>query len=133
MSQQEREELEAALQEMRDNVDDVKTFYTADHRFHEVILRGSGNRRLADHVSGLRDTATLQGLRTIPRYRDATQVIAEHERIARAIAARAPDGAARAMLRHLLNSAELLVGEKESTSYLEWREWVGGDRCADEH
>ena len=127
MSEQEHAELEAALQEMRDRADDVEAFFAADHRFHEVILRGSGNRRLADHVSGLRDAVTLQGRRTIPGHREAAQVIAEHERIARAIAARAPDAAARAMRRHLLNSAELLVGEKDSTEYVDWQEWVGGD------
>lgn len=131
MSEEERQQLAAALQEMRDNAGDVEAFYAADHRFHQAILRGSGNRRLADHVSNLRHAITLQGRRTIPRHREARQVIEEHERIARAIAARAPMGAARAMREHLLSSAELLVGDEESTSYLDWQEWVGGDHRAD--
>ncbi|MGW0737227.1 GntR family transcriptional regulator [Streptomyces sp. NPDC002851] len=125
MTDDEREQLAAALREMRETAHDVEAFFAADHRFHEIVLRGSGNRRLADQVSALRNAITLQGRRTVPRHREAPQVIAEHERIARAIAARAPEGAARAMRHHLLSSAELLVAERDSAAYLDWQEWIG--------
>ncbi len=132
MTDQERADLEAALQDMRERAEDEEAFFAADRRFHEVILRGSGNHRLADHVSSLRDAIALQGRRTLPARRMARQIIAEHETIAKAIATCAPSGAARAMRRHLLTTADLLVGDKDSTSYLDWQEWVGGEGCPHE-
>jgi DNA-binding GntR family transcriptional regulator len=127
MTDGERRQLETALQEMRDTAGDVEAFYAADQRFHEVILRGSGNRRLADYVSSLRDAITLQGRRNVPQRRQVREVIVEHENIARAIAACAPSGAARAMRQHLLKSAEILVGDEDSISHLDWEEWAGGE------
>ncbi|MDQ8703803.1 GntR family transcriptional regulator [Streptomyces sp. LHD-70] len=132
MSPDELLRMDTALQEMRDTAEDVEAFFAADHRFHQAILHGSGNSRLAGQVANLRDAITLQGRRTIPGRREARQVIAEHERIARAITARAPSGAAHAMRQHLLNSAELLVGDEESVGYLDWQEWVGGGGCCGE-
>lgn len=125
MTERERTELAAALEEMRAAADaDVEVFFAADRRFHEVIVRGSGNRRLADYVLNLRDAITLQGRRTVPGERDSQQIIAEHERIARAIAACAPAMAARTMREHLVNSADLLLADRDSTGYPDRQEWV---------
>ncbi|MFD9207902.1 GntR family transcriptional regulator [Streptomyces sioyaensis] len=132
MSDAERHRLEATLQEMRETTGDVEAFFAADRRFHEVILRGSGNNRLADYVASLRDAISLRGQRTLPVMREAQQIITEHENIARAITARAPYGAARAMRQHLLTTADLLVGKEDSTSYVDWQEWVGGEGTGDD-
>lgn len=130
MNDGERALLEETLRQMRDAGDDVELFFAADQRFHALILDGSGNERLSGYVASLRDAIALQGRRTLPNRRRPEQVISEHESIVRAIAAGAPGGAARAMHHHLLHTAELLLGDKDSDAYLEWREWADSASCS---
>ncbi|MGI8310985.1 GntR family transcriptional regulator [Saccharopolyspora hattusasensis] len=113
-------ELDAALAQMTAQQDDREAFFAADRAFHDVILRASGNERLAEFVAGLRDAISLQGRRTIPGARSPAEILAEHEEIAAAIRAGDRELTARTMHEHLLNTAELLI----ATHRTELREWL---------
>lgn len=115
-------ELAAALDRMRGLEEETEAFFAADRAFHDVILRGSGNARLADAVLDLRDVITVQGRRTMPVVRASDQIIAEHQQIASAVAAGTPDDAIEAMRSHLHNTARLLVEDPASWDS-EWDLW----------
>ncbi|MGW5643950.1 GntR family transcriptional regulator [Saccharopolyspora sp. NPDC003752] len=113
-------DLDAALADMRANQDDREAFFAADRAFHAVILRASGNERLAEFVAGLRDAISLQGRRTVPSGRSPTEILAEHEEIAAAVCAGDRELAARMMREHLISTAELLLADDRT----ELREWL---------
>jgi DNA-binding GntR family transcriptional regulator len=112
-------DLDAALADMRVRQDDREAFFAADRAFHDVILRASGNERLAEFVAGLRDAISLQGRRTVPSGRSPTQILTEHEEIAAAIREGDRELATRTMREHLLSTAELLLSD-DRTELQEW-------------
>ena len=57
---------------------DEAAFMAHDKRFHEIILRASGNRRLTTIVSQLRDLVRFRGASTVGRSRDLQAILAEH-------------------------------------------------------
>ncbi|WP_203138683.1 GntR family transcriptional regulator [Microbacterium sp. JZ31] len=75
-----------------------------DTRFHELILRAVGNDFLANAFRQMHPHLHL--FRLYPADIDGAHTIAEHERIARAIAAADPDEAEQAMRAHLLAAME---------------------------
>lgn len=118
-----REELSAALARMRADVGDLDAFFAADRAFHDVVLRESGNERLASYVTGLRDALSLHGRRSIPTVRSPEQVIAEHTEIAEAVLSGDATAAEAAMRTHLLSTAALL-SSPHSTADPEWLTWL---------
>lgn len=116
-------ELEAALELMRAEQHEPEAFFRADSEFHDIILRSSGNVRIAAIVDDLRDAIAVQGRRTVPGERGTGQIIAEHERIAEAVAAGNPERAVEAMRTHLVHTAELLVQDNDSW-ISEWELWT---------
>ena len=114
-------DLDAALADMHARRAHQETFFAADRAFHDVILRASGNRRLAAFIAELRDAISLQGRRTVPGGRSPGEILAEHEAIAEAIRSGDHELAARAMRNHLLNTADLLLAGDRG----EFREWLG--------
>lgn len=92
--------------------DDETAFMAADRRFHDVLLRAAGNRRLADHVVTLRDLVRFLGASTAGRSRTLTTILGEHEAILAAVEARDADAAASAMRAHLLATAGLLLAQE---------------------
>ncbi|WP_210495867.1 GntR family transcriptional regulator [Patulibacter sp. SYSU D01012] len=92
--------------------DDETAFMAADRRFHDVLLRAAGNRRLADQVVNLRDLVRFLGASTAGRSRTLTTILGEHEAILAAVEARDADAAAAAMRAHLLATAGLLLAQE---------------------
>jgi DNA-binding GntR family transcriptional regulator len=105
---------------------DEGAFMAHDKRFHEIILRASGNRRLATIVSQLRDLVRFRGASTVGRSRDLQAILAEHVVIRDALEARDAPAAAGAMRAHLLNTGRLLLAQELAPGGgLDWA-W-GGD------
>jgi DNA-binding GntR family transcriptional regulator len=92
--------------------DDESAFMAADRRFHDVLLRAAGNRRLADHVAALRDLVRFLGASTAGRSRTLGTILAEHEAIVGAIERGDAEAAALAMREHLLATAALLLAQE---------------------
>jgi DNA-binding GntR family transcriptional regulator len=93
---------------------DEGAFMAHDKRFHEIILRASGNRRLAGIVSQLRDLVRFRGASTVGRSRDLQAILSEHVVILDALKARDAPGAARAMRAHLLETGRLLLAQESA-------------------
>lgn len=83
-----------------------------DAEFHAVILRAAGNRRLADFVQSLRDLQLIRDASTVDRSRPLADVVADHERIFRAIVEGRAADAEDEMRRHLRLTQELLIGQE---------------------
>ena len=102
-------EIEAALADFAAAMRAGEPTEAADFAFHRAVARAANNARFEEFLAYL-------GERTIPRAklreaggaaptRDA-QIVAEHEAVARAVAARDVAGARAAMRAHLLGSLE---------------------------
>jgi DNA-binding GntR family transcriptional regulator len=102
---------------------DEGAFMAHDKRFHEIILRASGNRRLATIVSQLRDLVRFRGASTVGRSRDLEAILIEHVTILDALRAGDADAAARAMRAHLLETGRLLLAQESAPAAgLPWAE-----------
>jgi DNA-binding GntR family transcriptional regulator len=107
-------QLRSALDAFRNKIHNASTreHLELDARFHRVIMRGSGNRRLADFVDSLRDLQMMRGLTAAPRSRALDEICDDHQRIYDQIVKRDPDGAATAMREHLALSSRLLIAQE---------------------
>ncbi len=83
-----------------------------DAHFHRIILRASGNRRLADFIDSLRDLQMIRGFSVVPKARQLEEICVDHERIYGHILERDAIGAAIAMREHLSLSSRLLIAEE---------------------
>lgn len=104
-----REELDAMRATAAEG-DDAR-FMRHDRRFHHHLLVAGGNARLAATVAGLRDTTTTLGASTAGRSRTLGEIVAEHEPVLAAVAARDPEAAMRALRAHLAHTAALLLDQ----------------------
>jgi DNA-binding GntR family transcriptional regulator len=101
--------------------EDEAAFMAHDKRFHEIILRASGNRRLTTIVSQLRDLVRFRGASTVGRSRDLQAILAEHVVILDALRAGDADAAAEAMRAHLVETGRLLLAQESApTAGLPW-------------
>jgi DNA-binding FadR family transcriptional regulator len=97
--------LDAALQRMRDTVDDSTAFRAADVEFHELVMELSGNR-LAESIARILMERALES----SRYHgvdtpDAFAVtLAEHEAVHAAIGVQDAEAAQHAMAAHILDA-----------------------------
>ncbi|MGN8552920.1 UNVERIFIED_CONTAM: FadR family transcriptional regulator [Microbacterium sp. SLM126] len=104
VSPEQLDRLAAALQSMRDTVQDEPSFAKADVVFHSIVGEMSTNR-LADSIV---KTLFRQALAS-SRYSLRSQLeitLAEHEAVYAAIAQRDPDAAEQAMRTHILDAWE---------------------------
>jgi len=114
-SEEQVQELAAALREMQQAMAEGRSAVEADKRFHLLIAQATGNRYFVDILEQL-------GNAIIPRARLNTPVLEqdkpadflervsrEHDDIYRAIERRDPEAARAAMRTHLSNSRERLV------------------------
>jgi DNA-binding GntR family transcriptional regulator len=103
---------------------DETAFMAHDRRFHEIILRASGNRRLTTIVNQLRDVVRFRGASTVGRSRDLRTILAEHVTILAALRGRDPDRAAGAMRAHLLSTGRLLVAQESAGEPPAGGDWI---------
>ncbi|WP_028924309.1 GntR family transcriptional regulator [Pseudonocardia acaciae] len=112
---------------MEDRADGGPEYFAADECLHDLIMRSSGNERLAKFVAGLRQTLALDGRMTVPRYQSVDTALKDHWAIVDALRRRDGVGAEGAMRRHLVRSADLLVAHNSGSDrslVAEWRRWV---------
>jgi DNA-binding GntR family transcriptional regulator len=109
-----RKELRKLFRQMERaaEADDEFRLWQYDRRFHQALIAASGNTRLASYVDGLRDTVLRQGVSTARSSRSLADIVAEHEVILDRVEAGDADGAAAAMHRHVLHTAELLLAQE---------------------
>lgn len=94
----------AAFQEMVDSVTSLDKFLKADLRFHVEVLHASGNPFFAP-VANVVSSALLSSLRvTNRRPEDNVTSLPVHERVLKAICARKPTAAEKAMKRLLADA-----------------------------
>jgi DNA-binding GntR family transcriptional regulator len=94
------------------DADDEFRLWQYDRRFHQALIAASGNTRLVSYVDGLRDTVLRQGVSTAGSSRSLADIVAEHHAVLDRVEARDPDGAAAAMRRHIMHTAELLIAQE---------------------
>jgi DNA-binding GntR family transcriptional regulator len=107
IGEKERAELAALWQNMDTGAafrtpEDYARFSRLDEEFHRGIAAASGNKVIADALSGLHVHVHLFRMSQPPTA--ISDAILEHRRIVAALAAADPDAAARAMRDHILNS-----------------------------
>jgi DNA-binding GntR family transcriptional regulator len=83
-----------------------------DARFHRIVMRASGNQRLADFIDTLRDLQMMRGFSAAPKSRDLRDICDDHRRIYEHIAARDPMAAALAMREHIAVAARLIIAQE---------------------
>lgn len=126
------EELRGALAAMENAAaaDDEAGMMAHDRRFHEIINRASGNRRLTAYIDSLRDLILTRGVSTVDRTRSLKEVVAEHHGIIAAIESGDAAAAAAAMKAHLVSTASLLLHQeagRDFTAGLGWEDLVVGE------
>lgn len=92
--------------------DDEPTLMRHDRAFHKLLNGAAGNERLAEFVDSLRDQTLTRGVSTVGRSRSLEHIVAEHHEILDAVDARDAEAAARAMRRHVSNTARLLLRQE---------------------
>jgi DNA-binding GntR family transcriptional regulator len=103
---------------------DEAPFMAHDVRFHETLLGAAGNRRLVASVRSLRDHVRYRVGSTVGRTRDLAAILSEHQQIMRALRARDPEAAARAMRDHLRTTGGLLL-QQAGGGGAELDDWAG--------
>jgi GntR family transcriptional repressor for pyruvate dehydrogenase complex len=76
-----------------------------DFEFHHLVMRGSGNRMLADLAGNYRAVFLASQRIPMAERRRRWEPVVEHERVLEALAQRDPDGAAYFMRLHITKAA----------------------------
>jgi DNA-binding GntR family transcriptional regulator len=107
-------QLSSALDTFRRTIHqaDTREHLELDARFHRIIMRASGNRRLADFIDTLRDLQMMRGFSAAPKTRDLNDICDDHQLIYDQIVARNAMGAAVAMRDHLALSSRLIIAQE---------------------
>ncbi len=92
--------LHVAMVEMQE-AGDLATFSALNDRWHVTIYRAAGSKLLEKTIRGVWTACPWDSIMSIPGRPNAT--IEEHERVMRALEARDPDAAERAMAEHIRN------------------------------
>ena len=83
-----------------------------DAKFHRIVIRASGDRRLADFVDTLRDLQMMRGASTAARTRTLADICDDHQRIFDRVAGRDPAGAASTMGDHTTLTSRLFIAQE---------------------
>jgi len=123
-------------QTMERYADGGAEYFAADERLHDLILQAGGNQRLTKFVRELRQTLTLDGRHSVPRYQPVETALQDHRAIIDALRKRDGTAAERAMRKHLVRSGDLLVAHSSGDDrglVGEWRRWVAASVPEGEH
>jgi DNA-binding GntR family transcriptional regulator len=121
------EEMLAQYKIMASLADGSPEYFAADERLHDLILQAGGNDRLAKVVGELRQTLSLDGRYSVPRYQPVDVALKDHWDIIEALRERDGIAAERAMRKHIVRSGDLLVTHSSTDNrglVAEWRRWV---------
>lgn len=106
-TQEEIDQLKESLDELEANLSsrDGQLLYLLDHRFHRAVAMGTHNQLLYKQSEVLLDHYLRFEVKSVYNNSiDAKTVFEEHVAIYEAIAAKSPERAEQAMVRHLTNS-----------------------------
>ncbi len=111
------EALEAPLSALEEAAErrDVPAFLRSDRDFHLAILALTGNHRLVDIISGLRDQTRIVGLRSLAEAGALHATAAEHRPILDALRMRDITVARQTMTAHLEHTRGAWAGRAESS------------------
>jgi len=127
MTSRDDDALAAEFKIMETRADAGPEYFAADERLHDLIMRASGNLRLAKFVAELRQTLALDGRYSVPRYQTVEAALQDHWDIIEALRKRDGAGAELAMRKHIVRSGDLLVAHSAEDNrglVAEWRRWV---------
>ncbi|MEV0281209.1 GntR family transcriptional regulator [Streptomyces sp. NPDC050610] len=127
MTSRDDEAMAAELAIMEERADGGPEYFAADERLHDLIMRASGNLRLAKFVAELRQTLALDGRHSVPEFQPVDTALKDHGAVVEALRRRDGAAAERAMRRHIVRSADLLVANSSEDSWglvAEWRRWL---------
>lgn len=96
-------DMRAAVDAMRDQLDDSEPFNLADARFHSLVATASRSSVLRGTLDRLSELALLTRTVVAPSERSRRGALADVERVFLAIERRHPKRAANAMERHIAN------------------------------
>ncbi len=110
----ERHRLRQELDALRTITDaaDTRELLEQDANFHRVIIRASGNRRLADYIDTLRDLQMIRNASTLNRSRSLEDIVRDHALICERVEAGDAKGAALAMRDHIATTSRLLLAQE---------------------
>lgn len=127
MTSRDDDALMAEFKIMETRADASPVYFAADERLHDLIMRASGNLRLAKFVAELRQTLALDGRYSVPKYQTVETALQDHWDIIEALRKRDGVGAELAMRKHIVRSGDLLVAHSSEDNrglVAEWRRWV---------
>ncbi|TCO44813.1 DNA-binding GntR family transcriptional regulator [Actinocrispum wychmicini] len=127
MTARDDEALLAEYTIMETLADGSQDYFAADERLHDLILRASGNQRLAKFVGELRQTLSLDGRYSVPHHQPVDIALKDHRDIIEALRNRDGLAAEQAMRKHLVRSGDLLVShssDENRSLVAEWRRWL---------
>ena len=84
----------------------------ADRDFHLELIRVTGNLRIVSILQDVRNIVLLRGVGTVPHSRTCQETADDHNDIFESFLGRDGPGAAEAMRRHILNTAQLLINQE---------------------
>lgn len=105
---------------------DVGLVLRADRDFHTALLAGAGNDRAKQVLQEQRDFVLNTGVGTVPNSRTPHECFADHADIIKAFREGNADATARALGRHIIHTASMLVeqetggGGAHVRDHLEW-------------
>ncbi len=94
--------------------DDPERLLRADRDFHQAILVIADNARLVKVLQDLRNLVLTTGVATVPASRSCQELVEDHREILEALRRGDSAASARAMHRHIVNTATLLI-RREAT------------------
>ncbi|MBS7833990.1 GntR family transcriptional regulator [Wohlfahrtiimonas chitiniclastica] len=92
--------------------DDAKETLKADKDYHSALLEAAHIDRALMIIENTRNSVLLTGPSTIPHSRTCMEALADHEEIHQAILNQDADAAERAMKRHIINTANMLITQE---------------------
>jgi GntR family transcriptional regulator, transcriptional repressor for pyruvate dehydrogenase complex len=94
-------EIDAALEEMRTQVEGGGLGEDGDRRFHAAVTAAAHNELLAEFMRGIADQVAESRHESLQQLNRPAQSLTQHSKIAAAIRAKDPSGATAAMREHL--------------------------------
>lgn len=92
--------------------EDADATLHVDRDLHTLLLRIAGNARASRLLHDQRSMVLRTGVGTVPRSRTARECYEDHADLVRAVVDGDAEAAGRAMNRHILNTADLLIRQE---------------------
>lgn len=107
-------QFEASVEDFRAAAEsgDPDSVLRADRDFHQTLLAGSGNEKALTMLQEQRDFVLSTGVGTVPTSRSAMECFEDHADIISAYREGNAQAVARAVFRHITNTARILIHQE---------------------